>query len=77
MATRKKVGAPEPPPKVYHRHMMSHEVSILYVYSRWPGLVTKHEVHQLKFEGYVSADGKVIDAGRRRLVELGESTESA
>jgi hypothetical protein len=62
------------PPLVYHRHMQSHEVSVLYVFSRWPGIVGPHDVVRLEADGYV-ADGKVTLLGRKRLEQLGETGE--
>jgi hypothetical protein len=74
MATKRKTKKPDAPPKIYNRHMQSAEVSVLYVYSKWRGMVGEHDVRKLEADGYVR-DGKITDAGRKRLEQLGEVGE--
>ena len=74
MMAKKKKAKIVGPPVVYHRHMQSREVSILYVFSRWPGIIGDHDVRRLESDGYV-LDGKVTLLGRKRLEQLGEVGE--
>ncbi len=71
MMAKKKAAKPV---RIHHRHMQSHEVSILFVFSRWPGLVGQHDIRILETDGYV-ADGKITLLGRKRLKQLGEVGE--
>lgn len=71
MAKKKKTAAS---PRIHHRHMQSPEVSILFVFSRWPGLVGQHDAKLLQDDGYISG-GKVTLLGRKRLEQLGEVGE--
>jgi hypothetical protein len=68
---KKKPGVPKSPPKVYNRHMQSHEISWLAMYAGYRGLVSEREIQRLRFQGFVDANG-VTTKGIAKLEELDE-----